>query len=169
MCLCLGWVTLLFQFSDSIRECGCQKRVVTRTALKPSLAITWFVKGHGPSNVQGRSSGWWEDEGVLPRLAFSYTSSTTAGNPRKGVALNWPELSDFCTHFVLAFPQSWWKLHLPASLGCRNEDYLLAPGCKPNETSPDSVCQGRILTHRNWVSLTFPSLSEVPYTSPSVP
>lgn len=61
MCSCLGWMPLLFQFSDSIRECGCQKRVVTRTALKPSLAITWFVKGHGPSNVQtgdSQDNGW---------------------------------------------------------------------------------------------------------------
>lgn len=42
--------------SDSIRECGCQKRVVTRTALKPSLAITWFIKGRGPSSLQ--DDGW---------------------------------------------------------------------------------------------------------------
>lgn len=99
---CLGWMTLLFQFSDSIRECGCQKRVVTRSALKPSLAITWFVKGHGPSNVQGRSSEWWVDEGLWSRFSLSSTSSTTPGNPGKGRGLHWPELSGFCTHFVLA-------------------------------------------------------------------
>lgn len=31
---------------------GCQKKVVTRTVLKSSLAITWFAKSHIPSNIQ---------------------------------------------------------------------------------------------------------------------
>jgi len=28
--------------------------MVTRTVLKPSLAITWFAKSHSPNNIQAR-------------------------------------------------------------------------------------------------------------------
>ena len=101
------------------------------------------------------------DEGLVSRLSLSSTSSTTAGSPGKEGALHWAELSGFCAHFglvhcIVALPQTQCKLNLPALLGCRNEDCLLAPSCcKPNEPYPGSVCQGRLPAGRNTETLYF--------------